>query len=139
MGMLIDGKWTIGSIVRSDKKGAYDRLPRTFREYISQNNTVYKPESGRYHLYVSYACPWACRTLIYRQLKGLEQHISVSVVHPDMMENGWFFDENYGGSTEDHLFGLKYLSEVYQKADTNITTSVTVPVLWDKKNKYHSK
>ena len=86
-----------------------------------------------HHLYVSYACPWACRTLIYRKLKGLEQHISVSVVHPDMMENGWFFDKNYHGATEDHLFGLKYLSQVYQKADTNITTSVTVPVLWDKK------
>ena len=112
MGMLIDGKWTTGSIVRSDKKGAYDRLPRTFRDYINENNSVYKPESGRYHLYVSYACPWACRTLIYRKLKGLEQHISVSVVHPDMMENGWFFDKNYHGATEDHLFGLKYLSQV---------------------------
>jgi glutathionyl-hydroquinone reductase len=133
MGMLINGKWTTGSIVRSDKKGAYDRLPRTFRDYISENNSVYKPESGRYHLYVSYACPWACRTLIYRKLKDLDPHISVSVVHPDMMENGWFFDESYDGSTEDHLFGAKYLSEVYQKADTNITTSVTVPVLWDKK------
>ena len=133
MGMLIDGKWTKGSIVRSDKKGAYDRLPRTFRDFISVNHPVYKPESGRYHLYISYACPWATRTLIYRNLKSLKSHISVSVVHPDMMENGWFFDNNYDGVTEDHLFGFKYLSEIYQKADPNITTSVTVPILWDKK------
>ncbi|MDB9762730.1 glutathione S-transferase family protein [Alphaproteobacteria bacterium] len=133
MGMLIDGKWTKGSIVRSDKKGAYDRLPRTFRDFISVNHPVYKPESGRYHLYISYACPWATRTLIYRNLKSLESHISVSVVHPDMMENGWFFDNNYDGATEDHLFGFKYLSDIYQKADPNITTSVTVPILWDKK------
>jgi len=133
MGMLINGDWENGSIVKSDKSGSYDRQPRSFREIISNEHKIYKPESGRYHLYVSFACPWANRTLIYRKLKGLENHITVSVVHPDMLENGWAFDDSYEGATKDHLFGFKYLREVYQKADSKITTSVTVPILWDKK------
>ena len=133
MGMLVDGKWEKGSIVKSDNKGSYERLPRSFRSFISSDDPIFKPESGRYHLYVSYACPWATRTLIYRLLKGLENHISVSVVHPDMEDFGWKFDNTFNNATEDHLFGLKHLYELYQKADSNITTSVTVPVLWDKK------
>lgn len=133
MGKLVDGKWEVRSIVTSNKKGAYDRLPRTFRDFVSDDHPVFKPESGRYHLYVSYACPWACRTLIYRELKGLKDHISVSVVHPDMLEDGWIFDSSYDGATEDHINGFKFLREVYQKADPKITTSVTVPILWDKK------
>ena len=72
MGMLVDGKWIQGSIIKSDKNGSYDRLPRTFRDFISNNHLKFKPESGRYHLYVSYACPWAHRTLIYRKLKTLK-------------------------------------------------------------------
>ena len=133
MGMLIDGKWTDGSIVKSDKKGAYDRIPRSFRDFISSDHPTFKPESNRYHLYVSYACPWANRTLIYRKLKNLEDHISVSVVHPDMLNDGWQFDDSYPESTKDNLFNFKFLREVYQKADPKVTTSVTVPVLWDKK------
>ncbi|MFK7827119.1 MAG: glutathione S-transferase family protein [Oligoflexales bacterium] len=133
MGMLVNGEWVKGSIVKSDTKGAYDRLPRTFREFISLDHPEYKPESNRYHLYISYACPWATRTLIYLKLKNLQEHISVSAVHPDMLDEGWVFDNSYPGATEDHLFGSKYLREVYQKADPTITTSVTVPVLWDKK------
>jgi len=132
MGMLVNGKWVQGSIVKSDNKGAYDRQPRTFRDTISYQHPVYKPESGRYHLYVSYACPWATRTLIYRNLKSLVDHISVSVVHPDMLDEGWVFDPSYPGATKDDLFDFKYLREVYQKAEQDITTSVTVPVLWDK-------
>ena len=116
-----------------DKKGTYDRPPRTFRDFIGHDHPVFKPESDRYHLYVSYACPWATRTLIYRHLKGLAEHISVSVVHPDMLDEGWQFDGSYPGATEDHLFGSRYLREVYLKAQPDITTSVTVPVLWDKK------
>ncbi|MBT4763213.1 MAG: glutathione S-transferase family protein [Bdellovibrionaceae bacterium] len=133
MGMLINGKWTKGSIIKSDKKGAYDRQPRSFRDFVSDEHPVFKPESNRYHLYVSYACPWAHRTLIYRRLKGLENHISVSVVNPDMLSEGWVFDDSYPGSTKDHLFHSKRLSEVYLKADADVTTSVTVPILWDKK------
>ncbi len=130
--MLVNGKWVKGSIIKSDKKGSYDRQPRTFRDYISDQHPVFKPESGRYHLYVSYACPWATRTLIYRSLKGLVDHIAVSIVHPDMLEEGWVFDDSFRGATKDDLFDFKYLREVYQKADPDITSSVTVPVLWDK-------
>jgi putative glutathione S-transferase len=133
MGMLIEGKWTEASVVTSDKKGAYDRQPRSFRDFISNEHPTFKPESGRYHLYVSYACPWAHRTLIYRKLKGLEDHITTSVVHPDMLEGGWKFDNSYKDATEDHLFGLNHLREVYLQADPTITTTVTVPILWDKK------
>ena len=134
MGKLIDGKWVVKSIITSDKTGAYDRLPRTFLDTISKQHPVFQPESGRYHLYVSYACPWATRTLIYRQLKDLENHISVSIVHPDMLEDGWKFDTSFPGSTEDHLYSKKFLREIYQLADPSITTSVTVPILWDKKS-----
>ena len=133
MGMLINGEWKETSIVTSDKKGSYDRLPRTFRDIVSQDHAIFKPESNRYHLYVSYACPWATRALIYRKLKSLEEHISVSIVHPDMLNEGWQFDSSYPAATDDHLFGFKYLREVYLKADPKITTSVTVPILWDKK------
>jgi putative glutathione S-transferase len=133
MGMLVDGKWIEGSIVKSDKKGAYDRQPRSFRDFISTEHPIFKPETNRYHLYISYACPWANRALIYRKLKGLEEHISISVVHPDMLKTGWHFDDSYTGATKDHLFDFSNLSEVYLKADPKITTSVTVPVFWDKK------
>jgi len=133
MGVLENGKWIAGSIVKSTKKGCYDRPPRTFRDFISDDHDTFKPETGRYHLYVSYACPWATRTLIYRKLKSLEQHITVSYVHPDMLEQGWKFDPSFAAATVDDVFGYTYLHQVYQKADPTITTSVTVPVLWDKK------
>jgi putative glutathione S-transferase len=133
MGMLIEGKWTEGSVITSNKKGAYDRQPRSFRDFISNDHPIFKPETDRYHLYVSYACPWATRTLIYRKLKGLEDHISTSIVHPDMLNVGWQFDESYKDATKDHLFGFSKLSDVYLEADPKITTSVTVPILWDKK------
>jgi putative glutathione S-transferase len=127
MGKLINGKWSSGSIISSDKKGAYDRKPRTFRD------SIINPESNRYHLYVSYACPWANRTLIYRKLKDLETHISVDVVHPDMMDKGWSFQQDFDGSTGDTLYQFEHLYQLYQKAQSDITSSVTVPVLWDKK------
>lgn len=133
MGMLINGKWEVKSVITSDKEGKYDRIPRSFREYISKDHPVFKPESGRYHLYVSYACPWATRALIFRKLKGLEKHISFSVVHPDMLDQGWKFDDSYEGATKDDLFGFDHLKEIYLKAAPDITTSVTVPILWDKK------
>lgn len=133
MGLLIDGKWKKRSIINSDEKGAYDRLPRTFRDVISHNHAKFTPESNRYHLYVSYACPWAHRTLIFRKLKNLEKHISFSVVHPDMLEDGWIFDSSFPAATQDDLYQVKFLREIYQKADPQINTSVTVPILWDKK------
>ena len=132
MGKLIDGKWEKRSIITSDEKGSYARLPRTFENKISSDDAVYTPDSKRYHLYVSYACPWATRALIYRKLKSLEDHISLDVVHPDLLEEGWAFDDSYPGATKESLYGFKFLRELYQKSDPNVTTSVTVPVLWDK-------
>ena len=132
MGKLIDGKWDKRSIITSDEKGSYARLPRTFENKISSDDAVYTADSKRYHLYVSYACPWATRALIYRKLKSLEDHISVDVVHPDLLEEGWAFDDSYPGATKESLYGFKFLRELYQKSDPNVTTSVTVPVLWDK-------
>ena len=132
MGRLIKGKWETGSIITSDKRGSYDRIPRSFRNSISKVGN-FSPESGRYHLYVSYACPWAHRTLIFRELKELKNHISVSVVHPDMMDQGWTFDTNFPNTTGDDLYHQRHLFEIYQKAKPDVSTSVTVPVLWDKK------
>jgi putative glutathione S-transferase len=134
MGLLVDGQWVEKSIVNSDKDGSYDRLPRTFLDTISHDHSKFTPDSNRYHLYVSYACPWAHRTLIYRQLKELDEHISVSVVHPDMLKDGWTFLNDFPNATGDHLHNFSFLREVYQKADPQINTSVTVPILWDKKH-----
>lgn len=133
MGKLVDGQWVEGSIISSNAKGAFDRKPRTFRNIISKHHEIYTPDTGRYHLYVSYACPWAHRTLIYRELKELQKHITVSVVHPDMLNTGWSFDQEFEGATGDHLFDSDYLYQVYQKALPDISSSVTVPILWDKK------
>ena len=99
MGKLIDGSWVVRSIITTDSSGAYDRLPRTFldNEHIQTIIRFLNPRQdfNRYHLYISYACPWATRTLIYRKLKKLEEHISVSVVHPNMLDEGWIFDESF--------------------------------------------
>ncbi|EMA30157.1 glutathione S-transferase family protein, partial [Halobiforma nitratireducens] len=93
----------------------------------------FQPEAGRYHLYVSYACPWAHRTLVTRALKGLEDVISVSVVDPYRGEDGWQFTPEKEGCTPDHVHGVDYLRELYVKADPDATCRVTVPVLWDTK------
>ena len=132
MGKLIDGEWVKTSIITSDESGAYKRLPRTFLETVSENHAVFKPETDRYHLYVSLACPWASRALIYRELKELQNHISVDIVHPDMLEDGWKFDPSFPGATKDSIYNYEFLRQIYQKADPKITTSVTVPILWDK-------
>tara|TARA_Y100000590_G_scaffold83288_1_gene92841 strand:- start:2037 stop:2978 length:942 start_codon:yes stop_codon:yes gene_type:complete len=133
MGKLVNGKWNKQSIVTSNKQGDYERIPRTFRNTISENDPVFAPEANRYHLYVSLACPWAHRALIMRTLKRLNNIIDVSIVHPDMLEMGWSFDKNYEKSTGDKLYDLEYLFQIYQKSMKNLTTSVTVPVLWDSK------
>lgn len=133
MGQLVEGQWQKGSIIISDKAGAFDRPASTFRDTISADHKVYQPESGRYHLYVSYACPWATRALMFRTLKDLEEHISVSVVHPDMLEMGWTFSTDFDGATGDDLYESQYLYQLYQKSQSDVTCKVTVPVLWDKK------
>ena len=133
MGRLVDGEWLVADVATNDKKGAFDRPSRSFLDTISKDHPEFTPESGRYHLYVSYACPWAHRTLIYRALKGLEEHISFDVVHPDMLDKGWSFESDFEGATGDSLFGMSYLHELYQKVQSDISTTVTVPVLFDKK------
>ena len=120
-------------------KGEFIRSESSFRNWVTKDGTAgssgeagFAAEPGRYHLYVSYACPWAHRTLIFRALKGLEDVISVSVVHPLMPAESWLFGE-YPGATEDHVNKANYLYENYLKADPGFNGLVTVPVLWDKK------
>ena len=133
MGLLVDGVWHDQWYDTKKSGGKFIRTEAQFRNFIELNGD-FTPDSGRYHLYVSLACPWAHRTLIYRSLKGLEEHISFSVVNPYMLENGWTFDESFPGTTPDHLFSQKFLYQIYLKANPQYSGRVTVPVLWDKKN-----
>jgi putative glutathione S-transferase len=135
MGQLIDGVWVKGSVSSNDQKGSFKRASSVFRNKISSNHSTYLPETNRYHLYVSYACPWAHRTLIFRKLKNLESHISVDYVHPDMLEMGWSFEKNFPGTSGDSLHNKRYVHEIYQLSDKDISTKATVPILWDKKTR----
>jgi putative glutathione S-transferase len=128
----------VSSVVK-ESKGDFVRWESGFRHWVTADGSAgstgeggFAAEAGRYHLYVSYACPWAHRTLIVRALKGLESVISVSVVHPLMPEESWVFGD-YPGATEDHINHAEYLYENYLKADPNFDGVVTVPMLWDKK------
>jgi len=133
-GMLVNGQWT-KEPYQQDPQGRFKRNPTKFRNWVSADgSTGFKAESGRYHLYVSLACPWAHRTLIMRKLKGLEEAISLSIVDPFMDEEGWEFSDA-PGCIPDTVHGSRYLREVYLKADQNCTGRVTVPVLWDKEKK----
>jgi putative glutathione S-transferase len=138
MGLLIDGIWRDQWYDTKASGGAFRRQESRFRNWVTADGSPgptgtggYKAESGRYHLYVSHACPWANRTMIFRALKGLEDHIGVSVVHPDMLGEGWTFATDFPGATGDRLFGSAYLRDIYLRADPAVTTRVTVPVLWD--------
>ena len=133
MGLLVEGQWVDQWYDTKSTGGRFVRKDSAFRHWIkADGSTPFQPESGRYHLYVSYACPWAHRTLIYRQLKNLTDHISVSVVHPTMLENGWTFEPG-DGVVGDPLHGAQFLHQVYTAAQSDYTGRVTVPVLWDKK------
>ncbi len=139
MGLLIDGKWHDKWYDTDKTGGKFEREAARFRNWVTADGSPgpdgeggFKAESGRYHLYVSMACPWAHRTLIFRKLKGLEKHISVSVVHPDMVENGWEFRPD-SEQHRDHLHGLRFLHELYTRAAPDYTGRVTVPTLWDTK------
>ncbi|MFJ6325814.1 MULTISPECIES: glutathione S-transferase family protein [unclassified Rhizobium] len=138
MGMLVDGIWHDVWYDTKETKGHFKRAASQFRNWITPDGAAgatgtggFKAEAGRYHLYVSLACPWAHRTLIFRKLKKLEDLITVSIVDPLMLENGWEFKGKDGG-TVDPLFGAKALWEIYVKADPHYSGRVTVPVLWDK-------
>lgn len=140
MGKLVDGKWQVKTVGGGDASGRFVRSTTSFRNWITPDGAPgpsgsggFAAEAGRYHLYVSYACPWAHRTLILRRLKGLDDLISVAVVHPDMMEDGWSFRTDFPGATGDTLYGKPFLRDIYVKADPKVSGSVTVPVLWDRK------
>lgn len=140
MGQLVDGNWSSAWYDTEKTGGKFQRDKSRFRNWVTADGQPgptgeggFAAESGRYHLYVSYACPWAHRTLIFRELKGLENHISVSAVSPKMPdETGWAFSGEMG-SDKDTLNGADYLWQVYTKAVPDYTGRVTVPVLWDKK------
>lgn len=130
MGKLIDGVWT-DQPFPTDGSGRFTRAPTTFRDWIEPGGR-FAPEAGRYHLYVSLACPWAHRVLILRKLRKLESVIDVSVVHYEMLENGWAFSPG-PGVVPDPIHDARFMRDIYLAADAQFTGRVTVPVLWDKK------
>lgn len=139
MGLLVNGQWQDKWYDTDSSDGKFEREAAQLRNWITSDGSAgetgeggFKAEAGRYHLYVSLACPWAHRTLIFRTLKKLDELISASVVSPDMLVNGWEFDQN-NHSTGDALFASDYLHQVYTKNNSNYSGRVTVPVLWDKK------
>jgi len=135
MGLLVNGEWKDQWYDTSKTGGKFVRSKSQFEnQIINDENAEFKPESNRYHLYISHACPWAHRALIFRKLKKLEEHISISVVHPLMLEKGWTFQEGEG-VIPDSILGSKYMHQVYTTAQKDYTGRVTVPVLWDKKKK----
>ena len=139
MGLLIDGQWHDRWYDTKESGGRFVRKDSAFRNWITPDGAPgpsgeggFPAEAGRYHLYVSLACPWAHRTLIFRKLKGLEQAISLSVVHWHMAENGWEFREG-PGTIPDPVLGAAFLHQVYTAAKPDYSGRVTVPVLWDKR------
>jgi putative glutathione S-transferase len=132
MGKLVDGKWSTAWYDVAATGGAFVRPDTRFRRFVTADGSSGFPaEAGRYHLYVSLACPWAHRTLIVRKLKGLESAITTSVVDPYMGDDGWAFGDG-PGCTPDPIHGARFLRDVYTAADPVYTGRVTVPVLWDK-------
>lgn len=141
MGQLVDGVWHDEWYDTAKTGGAFERKESSFRNWVTADGSAgpsgeggFKAESGRYHLYVSLACPWAHRTLIFRALKGLAPHIDISVVHPDMLSEGWTFDTDFDGATGDRQFGLPFLRDIYLRDTPDMSGRVTVPVLWDKES-----
>lgn len=133
-GVLRDEDW----LEAESQDGEFMRLDSQFRNWVTADGAAgpsgeggFPAEPGRYHLYISWACPWAHRTLIFRKLKGLEDLIGLSIVNPYMHEPGWTF-EPYPDSTEDHVHGVRYMHELYSRTDPQFTGIVTVPVLWDR-------
>lgn len=139
MGMLIKGELVNDWLDKEMDEGEFKRMESTYRSWItvdgkrgSSGDAGFKAEAGRYHLYVSDACPWAHRTVLFRKLKKLESVISISYVEAEMLDDGWTFSDK--GKYTDELFGFRYAYEIYQKANPKFTGQITVPILWDKKN-----
>ncbi len=138
MGLLVDGVWQDAWYDTAATGGRFERKTSAFRNWVTADGAPgpsgaggFRAEAGRYHLYVSLACPWAHRTLIARVLKGLEHALTVSVVDPHMGSEGWVFGDS-PGATPDPIHGAQRLYEVYRAADPSYTGRVTVPVLWDR-------
>ncbi|WP_305372050.1 glutathione S-transferase family protein [Photobacterium leiognathi] len=138
MGLLVDGKWHTDWYDTKSTGGKFERKASSFRNWITKDGSAgitgeagFKAEPNRYHLYVSLACPWAHRAIIYRQLKGLDSMIPMSVVNAYMGENGWNFEAG-DGVVADPIFNAQFLHQIYTQADPDYTGRVTVPVLWDK-------
>ncbi len=138
MGRLVDGQWKDEWYDTEASGGEFVREDPGWRNWVTADGSPgptgeggFEAAAGRYHLYVSLACPWAHRTLILRALKELDAVIGVSVVHPHMLEDGWTFDAGFSGSTGDRLHGAAFLRELYVRAKPDYTGRVTVPVLWD--------
>jgi len=138
MGRLQDGVWVDQRYDTKSTNGKFVRKDSAFRNWITSDGASgpsgvggFKAEPNRYHLYVSHACPWAHRTMIFRLLKGLENSVSVSVVHWMMGEQGWTFDLT-DGVIKDSVNGAEYLHQIYTKANARYSGLVSVPVLWDK-------
>lgn len=138
MGLLVDGVWQDKWYDTESQKGRFTRAASRFRNWVTADGAPgpsgaggFRAEPGRYHLYVSLACPWAHRALIFRVLKGLEDMIGVSVVHWRMRDQGWTFEDG-PGVVPDPILGARLLHQVYTAADPGYTGRVTVPVLWDK-------
>jgi putative glutathione S-transferase len=138
MGLLIDGVWHDKWYDTKKSGGRFERQESAFRNWITVDGSAgpageagFKAEPGRYHLYVSLACPWAHRTLIFRKLKGLEEIVPISIVHWHMGKDGWTFEPG-PGVVPDSVNGAQKLHEVYSKAMPDYTGRVTVPVLWDR-------
>lgn len=139
MGLLIDGTWHDKWYDTQSSGGRFIRTEAQFRNWITQDGSAgpsgsagFKAEPGRYHLYISHACPWAHRTMILRKLKGLEPLISVASVHPVMLEHGWTFATDFAEADGDPLYGSQYLHQIYTRTQPDYTGRVTVPILWDK-------
>ena len=133
MNQMVGGQWTPEPFKPRVVDGEFQRPKSLFRDRITADGSSgFTAEPGRYHLYVSYACPWAHRTLIFRVIKGLEAMIGVSVVHPFMGERGWSFASDFPGCDGDPIGGRDYLYEAYATADPDYSGIITVPVLWDR-------
>ena len=138
MGLLVDGVWQDHWYETKSTGGRFKRQDSAFRNWITADGTPgpsgdggFEAASGRYHLYVSLACPWAHRALIFRRLKGLEEMIGLSVVHWRMLENGWTFEDG-PGVIPDPVVGARFLHQVYTAAKADYTGRVTVPIVWDR-------
>ena len=131
MGMLIEGRWSNDTL--DTASGRFMRPESRFRAHVTADGSSgFKAEPGRYHLYVSYGCPWAHRAIIFRALKGLEGLISMSIALPNDRRDGWRYGDSFPGATVDQINGFTWLHQAYSAADPAYTGKVTVPTLWDK-------